>query len=326
MKNAKTFSFIQLVRISALWLCLAAISFAQPETSPTLANIVPDGKPHRFEARDHRFFIDGQPTMLPAGEMHFGRVLPEDWDLRIKQAKAMGLNTISFYLFWNNSEPQEGRFDFTGANDVRRMLKICQDNGMWAILRPGPYCCAEVDYGGIPWWTCKYPDIKIRSNDPKYVEWSKRYIDAVAQQVADLQVTKGGPLLMVQMENEFGMVARASGGYAYINSLESIFKNAGFDVPLFICDPGSFSGPGGSPYPADVLRGRNGLNNQMAYQQTLANSGDFPVHTRWLGANYWGLECAAHLGDLPPIGATLVVGAPKFAGASGGPSRVIALL
>ena len=99
---------------------LIAASFVLNLSAQTVTRIMPDGKPHQFEARDHQFFIDGQPTMLIAGEMHFGRVQPEDWDTRIKQAKAMGLNTISFYLFWNQVETQEGKFNFSGMTDVRR--------------------------------------------------------------------------------------------------------------------------------------------------------------------------------------------------------------
>jgi hypothetical protein len=155
---------------ASLLLALAQFATAQtapPATAPSqlvpFTTIAPDGKPHLFELKNKQFNIDGQPTLLIAGEMHFGRILPEDFELRVKQAKAMGLNTISFYLFWNQVEPREGQFDFTGASDVRRMLKICQDDGMWVILRPGPYCCAEVEYGGIPYWTLKYPDVKIRT-------------------------------------------------------------------------------------------------------------------------------------------------------------------
>src|SRR5271155_5793192 len=101
------------LRLGILCLCIGVSASSQ-----TVTTVVPDGRPHRFEARDHQFFIDGQPTMIIAGEMHFGRVLPEDWETRIKQAKAMGLNTLSFYLFWNQVEPQEGQFSFSGITDV----------------------------------------------------------------------------------------------------------------------------------------------------------------------------------------------------------------
>src|SRR5271167_1309512 len=107
---------------------IIAVGFAFNLSAQTVTSILPDGKPHTFETRAHQFFIDGQPTMLIAGEMHFGRVQPEDWDTRIKQARAMGLNTISFYLFWNQVEPEEGKFNFTGMTDVKRVLQLCQDN------------------------------------------------------------------------------------------------------------------------------------------------------------------------------------------------------
>lgn len=258
----------------------------------TVTKIVPDGKPHKFELRDKQFMIDGQPTMLIAGEMHFGRVLPGDFELRIKQAKAMGLNTLSFYLFWNQVEPREGQFDFSGLNDVRRMLKLCQDNGLWVILRPGPYCCAEVEYGGIPYWTLKHPEVKIRTADPQYVAWSRRYIEQVAKQVADLQVTKGGPLLMVQLENEFGMVAE--GKNDYMIALQEIFKNAGFEVPLFTCNP-SFTAEWRDPamrLPGTLL-GRNGLKGAGDLAAARAANGDFPifvpeVYTAWFSG--WGAK------------------------------------
>ncbi|HEY4330442.1 MAG TPA: beta-galactosidase, partial [Phycisphaerae bacterium] len=254
----------------------------------TLTTIVPDGKPHVFAAKNKTFSIDGQPTILIAGEMHFGRILPEDFETRVKQAKAMGLNAISFYLFWNLSEPEEGKFDFTGMNDVHRMLKICQENGMWAVLRPGPYCCAEVDYGGIPYWTATgdNENVKIRSTDPKYLAWEKRYIDRLGQEIGDMQVTKGGPLLMVQLENEFGMVAGVpgTGGYDAVKSLTPIFKGAGFNVPFYVCDPGSIGGRGGTnPYGDDILRAPNGMSGgggaEATYQRNLAASGDFPLYS-----------------------------------------------
>jgi beta-galactosidase len=285
----------------------AAAPAVVPGENVTLTKIIPDGKPHKFETRNKQFLIDGEPTLLIAGEMHFGRVLLEDFQTRVKQARAMGLNTLSFYLFWNLSEPQEGQFDFTGPNDVRRMLKICQDNGLWVILRPGPYCCAEVDYGGIPWWTAKgdNANVKIRTADPKYLAWCNRYIDAVARQTADLQVTKGGPLVMVQMENEFAMVAGASGGYDHMQALKTIFREAGFEVPLFVCDPGSSSGRGGAnPYGNDVLRSRNGLKSQADYQQAAAAAGDFPVfaaevYTAWFSG--WGQPIATRNAPIPAI-------------------------
>lgn len=298
MKTAPRPCFPAFVRIGFILCSLVLGAAAQ-----TVAPIAPDGKMHKFEARDHQFIIDGQPTMLVAGEMHFGRVQPEDWDLRIKQAKAMGLNAISFYLFWNQVETKEGVFTFSGMTDVRRVLKLCQANGMWAILRPGPYCCAEVEYGGIPYWTLKYPDVKIRTNDPKYVEWSRRYIAQVYKQVADLQVTRGGPLLMVQIENEYGITRPANNDY--LRSLQKVFTEVGFDVQLFTCDPSgtpewrdpAFRLPG-------VLPAHNGLKNDQTYRQSVDAVGDYPVfvpevYTAWFSG--WGEPIATRNSTIPQI-------------------------
>ncbi|HEY0863696.1 MAG TPA: beta-galactosidase [Lacunisphaera sp.] len=262
----------------------------------------PDGKPHRFEYGEKQFLLDGQPMLIAAGEMHFGRVLPQDWEHRIKQAKAMGLNTLSFYLFWNLCEPREGEFTFTGLTDVRRMLQLCQENGLWVVLRPGPYCCAEVEYGGIPWWTVKYPDVKIRSTDPKWLEWSRRYVEQVYRQVGDLQVTKGGPLLMVQIENEFGMVS--GGNFEHLHALKDIFVKAGFEVPLFTCDPFLMPAPTPTTHPAGVLRGRNGLRNDRDYQNTVAAIGNSPVfvpelYTAWFSG--WGQPIATRNASLDQV-------------------------
>jgi len=275
MNQPHRFSFAKSILFGCAMLGLAASASAQSVTS-----IVPDGKPHKFEARDHQFFIDGQPTMLISGEMHFGRVLPEDWETRIKQAKAMGLNTISFYLFWNQVEPKEGQFNFKGTNDVRRVLKLCQDNGMWAILRPGPYCCAEVEYGGIPYWTLKYPDVKIRVADPKFLEWCRRYMQQVYKQVADLQVSKGGPLLMVQIDNEYGITDPQLGpkNNDYLVALNKIFKDVGFETQLFVCNPThapewtdpNYRIPG-------VMICRNGLSTDVMFKQSADAIGDYPV-------------------------------------------------
>lgn len=267
------------------------------------AAATPDGKPHKFEARDRQFWIDGQPTYLAAGEMHFGRVQPEDWETRIKQAKALGLNTISFYLFWNMCEPQEGKFVFTGMTDVRRVIKLCQENGLWAVLRPGPYCCAEIEYGGIPWWTLKYPDVKIRTTDPKWMEWCKRYISEVHKQVGDLMVDKGGPILMVQLDNEYGITDPDNNDYMV--ALNKVFKEVGFDGQLFTCNP-THAGEWADPnYRIEgVLHARNGLKTDAMYQVSAAAIGNYPVfvpevYTAWFSG--WGEQIAKRNSSIPEI-------------------------
>ena len=244
---------------------------------------------HTFEARDHQFLIDGKPAELLAGEMHFGRVQPDDWETRIKQAKAMGLNTISFYLFWNQCEPEEGKFNFTGMTDVRRVIKLCQENGLWVILRPGPYCCAEIEYGGIPYWTLKHPEVKIRTDDPRWLDWCRKYLERVYQQVGDLQVTRGGPVLMVQIENEIGITNPTNNNYMV--ALAKVFKEAGFDTQLFTCDPTTRIWSDPNLRIPGVMPCRNGLKTDQQVQQSASAIGDYPVYvpevyTAWFSG--WG--------------------------------------
>jgi beta-galactosidase len=280
---------------------IIAASFVLNSSAQTVTSIVPDGKPHTFETRAHQFFIDGQPTMLTAGEMHFGRVQPEDWDTRIKQAKAMGLNTISFYLFWNQVETKEEKFTFTGMTDVRRVLKLCQANGMWVILRPGPYCCAEIEYGGIPWWTLKYPDVKIRTADPKWLEWCRAYLAQVHKQVADLEVDKGGPLLMTQVENEYGITDPTNNDYMV--AITKVFKDVGFKN-LFTCDPTTKVWSNPALRVPGLMYGRNGLKDDRGYSQSAELIGDYPVYapevyTAWFSG--WGEPIATKNAGIPQI-------------------------
>ena len=113
---------------------------------------MPDGKPHKLELKGGKFLIDGRPIRIVAGEMHLPRVLPEFWEDRIQKAKAMGLTAVSIYVMWNQIEPEEGQFNFEGFNNVRRFAKLCQANGIWLIVRPGPFVCAEFEFGGLPYW------------------------------------------------------------------------------------------------------------------------------------------------------------------------------
>jgi beta-galactosidase len=287
--------------VTAALLGLIAASFVLNLSAQTVTSIVPDGKAHQFETRDHQFFIDGQPTMLVAGEMHFGRVQPEDWDTRIKQAKAMGLNTISFYLFWNQVETQEGEFNFTGMTDVRRVLKLCQKNGMWVVLRPGPYCCAEIEYGGIPWWTLKHPEVKVRTADPQWLAWCSNYLAQVYKQVGDLEVSKGGPLLMVQVENEYGITDPTNNDYMV--AMTKVFKDVGFKN-LFTCDPTTKVWSNPALRVPGLMYGRNGLASDERFRQSAELIGDYPVYvpevyTAWFSG--WGEPIAKKNSTIPQI-------------------------
>ena len=181
------------------------------------------------------FNIDGKDVQLICGEMHYARIPHEYWRDRLKRARAMGLNTISVYVFWNFHESQPGEFDFSGQADVAEFVRLAQEEDLYVILRPGPYACAEWDFGGYPSWLLKEKDMVYRSKDARFLEYCERYIKALGKQLAPLTINNGGNILMVQVENEYGSYAADK---EYLSALRDMIKGAGFNVPLFTCDGG----------------------------------------------------------------------------------------
>ena len=119
--------------------------------------------PHRFAIDHDHFALDGKPFQIISGEMHYARIPRAYWRARLRMARAMGLNTISTYVFWNLHEPIRGHFDFTGQNDVAEFVREAQQDGLYVILRPGPYICSEWDLGGLPAWLLADPSIVLRA-------------------------------------------------------------------------------------------------------------------------------------------------------------------
>ena len=188
---------------------------------------------HSFEITETSFLIDGKETVLRSGELHFDRIPLEYWRHRLQMAKAMGLNTISIYLFWNKVEPNPDQIDRQNLADMTEFVKMCQEEGLWVILRPGPYVCAEWDMGGLPWWLLAKDSVRLRSRDPYFLERARKYLHLVGKTLAPLQVTEGGPILMVQVENEYGHYGTDT---EYLGLIKQYVTEAGFRVPLFQCD------------------------------------------------------------------------------------------
>jgi len=189
---------------------------------------------HVFSFRDSVFLLDGKPFQIISGEMHPARIPREYWRHRIRMAKAMGCNTIAVYLFWNYHESSPGVWDFrTGNHDMAAFIRICAEEKMWVLLRPGPYVCAEWDWGGLPFYLLKTPDIKVRCMDPRYMSAVRRYITRVAAEVAPLQCDRGGPILMTQIENEYGSYGNDR---TYLETLRKWWRAAGIRVPFYTAD------------------------------------------------------------------------------------------
>ena len=187
-----------------------------------------------FTTGDKTFLLNGKPFVVKAAELHYPRIPRAYWEHRIKMCKALGMNTVCLYVFWNIHEQQEGKFDFTGNNDVATFCRLAQKNGMYVIVRPGPYVCAEWEMGGLPWWLLKKKDIKLREKDPYFMERVKIFEKKVGEQLASLTIQNGGPIIMVQVENEYGSYGKDK---PYVSAIRDIVKESGFDkVELFQCD------------------------------------------------------------------------------------------
>lgn len=210
---------------------------------------------HTFQLGDSAFLLDGKPFQMISGEIHYQRVPRECWRDRLKMAKAMGLNTIGTYVFWNMHEPEKGHYDFTGNGDVAAFVKIAQEEGLWVILRPSPYACAEWEFGGYPYWLQNEKGLEVRSKEPKYLEAYRNYIKAVGRQLAGLQINHGGNILMVQIENEYGSYGSDK---EYLEINRKMFVEAGFDGLLYTCDPAADVAKGHLP---GLLPAVNGVDD-----------------------------------------------------------------
>ena len=192
------------------------------------------GKTGTFTTGNKTFLLNGKPFVVKAAEVHYPRIPRPYWEHRIKMCKALGMNTVCIYVFWNIHEQKEGQFDFTGNNDVAEFCRIAQKNGMYVIVRPGPYVCAEWEMGGLPWWLLKKKDIRLRERDPYFMERVKIFEEKVGEQLAPLTIQNGGPIIMVQVENEYGSYGEDK---PYVSEIRDCLRSIyGKELSLFQCD------------------------------------------------------------------------------------------
>ncbi len=187
-----------------------------------------------FTVGDKTFLLNGKPFVVKAAEVHYPRIPRPYWEHRIKMCKALGMNAVCIYIFWNIHEQQEGQFNFTGNNDVAEFCRLAQKNGMYVIVRPGPYVCAEWEMGGLPWWLLKKKDIRLRERDPYFMERVKIFEQKVGEQLAPLTIQRGGPIIMVQVENEYGSYGEDK---PYVSEIRDCLRGIyGKELALFQCD------------------------------------------------------------------------------------------
>lgn len=244
---------------------------------------------HSFSLSEEHFLLDDQPLLLISGEMHYPRIPREAWRSRMKAAKAMGINTIGTYVFWNVHEPQKGEYNFAGNNDIAAFIQIAQEEGLWVVLRPSPYVCAEWEFGGYPYWLQNEEGLVVRSTEPKYLNAYRLYINEVGKQLSHLQINHGGNILMTQIENEYGFHGEDK-DYLEIN--RQIFIEAGFDGLLYTSDPPSEMKNG---HLAGLLPAVNGLDDPKKVKELINtyHNGKGPYYiAEWYPAWFdsWGLK------------------------------------
>jgi beta-galactosidase len=189
---------------------------------------------HQVSIDGDHFVLDGKPLQIISGEIHYARIPHEYWRDRLKKARAMGLNTISTYVFWNLHEPKPGVYDFNGDLDVANFIRIAQEEGLYVILRPGPYVCAEWDLGGLPAWLLADPKMVLRSGDEKFLGPVDRWMQRLGRELAPLQITRGGPIIAVQVENEYGSFGS---DHEYMKHILAAVRAAGLgEVLLYTAD------------------------------------------------------------------------------------------
>lgn len=186
----------------------------------------------KFEIKED-FLLNDEPFKILSGAIHYFRVLPEDWYHSLYNLKALGFNTVETYIPWNVHEPKEGQYNFSGQFDIRGFVRIAEELGLFVILRPSPYICAEWEFGGLPAWLLTYKNMRIRSSDNLFIEKVSRYYDKLFEVISPLQFDCGGPVIMMQVENEYGSYGEDK---EYLMVLHELMLKQGVTVPIFTSD------------------------------------------------------------------------------------------
>ena len=241
--------------------------------------------------------LDGQPLQIISGEIHYPRIPREYWRDRLRRARAMGLNTISTYVFWNLHEPKPGVYDFSGQLDVVAFVRTAQEEGLYVILRPGPYVCAEWDLGGLPAWLLADPKIVLRSSAEEFLGPAERFTQRLGRELAPLQITRGGPIVAVQVENEYGSFGNDK---EYLKRILAAIKNAGLGEVLLYTADGADELPAGTLPDIHAVAnfGPGGANEEFAKLQKFRPGRPMMSGEYWDGwFDHWGAKHAATNAD-----------------------------
>lgn len=199
-----------------------------------------------FEIKDD-FYLNGEKMRIISGGIHYFRIMPEYWKDRLEKLKAIGCNTVETYIPWNLHEKEKGKFDFEGILDIAKFVQTAQEVGLWVILRPSPYICAEWEFGGLPWWLLREDGMRLRCMYDPYLKHVREYYERLFQVIAPLQITNGGPVILMQVENEYGYYGDDR---KYLEYIKDLMMKCGCTVPLVTSD-----GPWGDAFSCGKIDG-----------------------------------------------------------------------
>ncbi|WP_250304728.1 beta-galactosidase [Streptomyces sp. NBC_01387] len=240
----------------------------------------------RLEVAVDGFRLDDRPLRIISGGLHYFRIHPEQWADRLRKARLMGLNTVETYVPWNLHSPRPGEFRLDGGLDLCRFLELAAAEGLHVLLRPGPYICAEWEGGGLPSWLLTDEDIELRSCDPRFLKAVDEYLGALLPPVLPYLSTQGGPVIAVQLENEYGAYSNDS---AYLEDLAELLHRHGVDVPLFTCDQPSDLERGGLDGVLRTVNLGSRVDAGLAALRTHQPSGPLMCSEFWIGwFDRWG--------------------------------------
>ncbi|RIN82688.1 glycoside hydrolase family 35 protein [Mammaliicoccus sciuri] len=189
---------------------------------------------HKFEINTD-FLLDDKPIQILSGAIHYFRVPKDDWYHSLYNLKALGFNTVETYIPWNYHEPWEEHFEFSGEKDIQHFIQLAEELGLYVIIRPSPFICAEWEFGGLPSWLLNYKDMRIRSSDQRFIDKVDRYYAQLFKILKPLQIDHNGPIIMMQIENEYGSFGEDK---SYLNMIKDLMIKHGTTVPLFTSDGG----------------------------------------------------------------------------------------
>jgi len=268
-----------LIASCALWGCLCFPAARLAAQAPTA---------HQLRANGDHFELDGKPFQIISGAIHSARVPRAYWRDRLRKAKAMGLNTVETYVFWNVYEREPGQFDFSGQNDIAEFVREAQQEGLYVILRPGPYACAEWEFGGYPAWLLRDPTMQVRSSNPAFMAAASRWLHRLGQELAPLQSANGGPIIAVQVENEYGSFGS---DHNYMEQIHHLLLDSGFDKAMLYTADGADELPNGSlpELPAVINFGSGDAKAEFGKLAKLRPNGPRMCGEYWDGwFDHWG--------------------------------------